>query len=86
VALALRTDRTLTNWNVNYFKTDLRRLIPFLFTLLLNSFKTEHALFDMYKDRFALDYTLVDMRAQFDLDKKAGADRIIKTYNIQRPV
>ena len=85
MALRSQLDTETKIWNVHYFDIDPRRIIPFLYTLLICSWRVENTLYDIYSDRFSLDHKLVDMRTAFETNKTAVARTITATYKIPRP-
>lgn len=70
---------------MHFFETDLRRIGPFLVSILTACSLIEAALFSCFRARLDLDPQLVEMRSEFEKRKRRATTELIQRFNIPRP-
>jgi hypothetical protein len=70
---------------LNYLGGEPRTLVPALFELVIVFSLIEKTIFKLNKDRLHLDSELVTMREQFEVEKEATRQHVIREFKIPPP-
>lgn len=73
-------------WILDYLETDSKKIGLALFSMLDASHEMEKAFFCCFRDRLQFDHRLVNMRAEFERQKRLCRDEIISRFDLKPPL